>query len=79
MTRWAACLIAGFTEWIAQVPARRIAITGGITGYGPALLETIRAARHNAAPVRDLQIDFSPLGPDAVLIGAAFAALKLGK
>lgn len=74
--RWAAALAAGFGAWNRQYDAERIVIAGGLTAYGPSVLEAIRSACRELLPgAAPFEVEFSPLGRDAALIGAGLSAL----
>ena len=72
---WAAALAAGLAAWHRRYRLQRAVIAGGVTAYGPALLECIRSACRQLHLEETFDVHFSPLGCDAALIGAGLAAL----
>ena len=76
LRQWAAALAAGFDAWNRQYGVDRMVIAGGVTAYGPGVLEAIRSTCRELLPgPTRFKVEFSPLGRDAALIGAGLNAL----
>jgi predicted NBD/HSP70 family sugar kinase len=76
--RWADALAAGIHAWHREYSLDRVTIAGGLTLYGEPLLRVIHtAARERFTPDSAPAVSFSPLGPNAPLVGAALSALRV--
>ncbi|UCG33500.1 MAG: ROK family protein [Phycisphaerales bacterium] len=76
--RWADALAAGIRAWHREYKLERVTIAGGLALYGEPLLHVIHTAvREHFTPDPAPDVLFSPLGPNAPLVGAALSALRV--